>query len=110
MTTTAQWPELDELYGYVAGIFTEADDGQFRARVHLPVFALQNGDRQVQAHAVGPTFTGATRKEARQNAEQWVFDYLKGAYGVIFRVRDLETPMFGPSHFTGVATHCEAAG
>lgn len=105
MLINAPWPELDDLYGYVAGILVEPDGGQYRARGHLPVVRARDGGHEVCAHPIGPTFHGRARREAFDTAERWVLDYLKGAYGVHFRPRKLESPDFGPGHFTGVLTN-----
>lgn len=102
MLINAQWPELEDLYGPVAGILVVTADGQYQARVHLPVLRERDGGHEVHAHPVGPTFLGSTRREAFQTAEHWVRDYLKGAYGVPFRPRRIDAPAFGPGHFAGV--------
>ena len=91
---TPHWPALDDLNEHVAGVLAELCDGQYHARVHLPVKRAQPGGPNVYAAAVGPTFTGRTRREAFRYSELWVTDYLNLAYGVTFRVCEMDAPDF----------------
>ncbi len=78
----------------MAGVLAQLSDGRYRARVHLAVKRAQPGDHIVDALAVGPTFTGQTRREAVRTSELWVADYLSLAYGVTFRVYEMDSPDF----------------
>ena len=110
MLTNAQWPELEDFYGYLAGVHIEAENGRIQARVYLPVKVPNaRGGIDVKARAVGPTFYGRTGREVFELAERWAIDYLKGAYGVYFRVRRLAVPEFGPTDFVGLQIWGEAA-
>ena len=106
-----QWPELEDFFGYVAGVHVERVDGGFQARVYLPVKVPNaRGGIDVGARPVGPTFHGRTPREAFEAGERWAIDYLKGAYGVFFRVRRLQVPEFGPKDLVGVHIWADAAG
>ena len=91
----------------MAGVLVEREGQGFRARVHLPVRRGAPDSRQVRAHAVGPTFRGHTPGQAYRACEEWVSGYLNLAYRVSFRVRRMDEPFFGPSHFAGVPTFTE---
>ena len=77
--TNAQWPELEDFYGYLAGVHIEVGNEQLQARVYLPVKVPNaRGGIDVKARAVGPTFYGRTGREVFELAERWAIDYLKG--------------------------------
>ena len=93
----------------MVGVLVEPEGQRYRARGHLPVRRGAPDDQQVYAHAVGPTFNGNTPGQAYRACEEWVAGYLNLAYRVSFRVRRMDEPFFGPSHFTGVRVYSEQA-